>query len=56
MVRYEDGPLPLLASRGGALLMLVLAGLALTDLRPRPRRRPAFITTQNDRRDPRTPR
>jgi hypothetical protein len=63
MVRYEPG-LPLIVSRGGAVLMLVLAGLLLTDLRPRPRRALAFITTNDDRRgldpdrdrDPRTPR
>ncbi len=59
MVRYEaGGPLPATLSRGGAVLLLVLAGFALTDLRPRPRRRLAFITTNHDddRRDPRTPR
>jgi len=57
-VRYEaDRPLPAFVSRGGALLLIALAGLACTDLRPRPRRRPAFNTITNDRRDPRrTPR
>ncbi|HWI73589.1 MAG TPA: hypothetical protein VNT55_16650, partial [Baekduia sp.] len=58
MAAYEaGGPLPMVVSRGGALLLLVLAGLAMTDLRPRPRRRPAYNSINNDdRRDPRTPR
>jgi hypothetical protein len=59
MVRYDAATsLPQTLSRGGAVLLLVLAGLALTDLRPRPRRRYAYITTthDDDRSDPRTPR
>jgi hypothetical protein len=57
MARYDAdaGPGRVL-SRGGALLMLVLAGLALTDVRPRPRRGYAYINSDDDRRPPRTPR
>jgi hypothetical protein len=59
MARYEaDAPLNATISHGGAVLLLVLAGLALTGVRPRPRRRYAYIINNHDddRSDPRTPR
>ncbi|HEY6760003.1 MAG TPA: hypothetical protein VI318_10945, partial [Baekduia sp.] len=52
MVRYEPDATRLVVMRGGAVLMLILGGLALAGARPRPRRNYAYNTT--DRRSPRS--
>ena len=57
----RKGPVQYISTRGEAPSLgftdAMLAGLALTDLRPRPRRRLAFNHITNDeRRDPRNPR